>query len=186
VRLVIPGGGFNRPSFYEQGRFMDKRLDFYEINAGYIAYLLKFDSKVPYIDYSETSKHDKFMCGIVLSVNGFDYFAPISSFAVQQRTNMVIKNEKGKPVSSIRFSFMIPIPQGVATPKSIKNEPSPEYRRLLDLELRFCRRNEKAIRRMAKHIHNSVVNIKDPIMVKNCCDFSKLESACTNYIPHVP
>ena len=76
---------------------------------------------------------------------------------------------------------MIPIPQGVATTKSIKNEPSPEYRRLLDLELRFCRRNEKAIRRMAKHIHNSVVNIKDPIMVKNCCDFDKLETVCANY-----
>ena len=41
--------------------------------------------------------------------------------------------------------------------------------------------NEKAIRRMAKHIHNSVVNIKDPIMVKNCCDFDKLETACAHY-----
>ena len=74
---------------------------------------------------------------------------------VQQRTNMVIINEKGKPISSIRFSFMIPVPSGVVTVKSIKNKPSPEYRRLLDLELRFCRKNEKAIRRMAKHIHNN-------------------------------
>ena len=160
---------------------MDNQLDFYEVSADYIAYLLKFDSKVPHIDYSEASKHDKFMCGIVLFVNGYDYFAPISSFAVQQRTNMVITNEKGKSISSIRFSFMIPIPQGVATPKSIKCEPSPEYRRLLNLELRFCRKNEKAIRRMAKHIYNSVVNVKDPIMVKNCCNFSKLETACANY-----
>jgi len=160
---------------------MDKQLDFYEVDADYITYLLKFDSKVPYIDYSETSKHDKFMCGIVLSVNGHDYFAPISSFVVQQRTNMVIKNENGKPISSIRFSFMIPIPQGVATPKSIKSEPSPKYKRLLDLELRFCRKNEKAIRRMAKHIHNTVVNAKDLIMAKNCCDFAKLEAACANY-----
>jgi len=160
---------------------MDKQLDFYEVSADYIAYLHKFDSKVPLVDYSKTSKHDKFMCGIVLSVNGHDYFAPISSFAVQQRTNIVIKNEKDKPISSIRFSFMIPVPSGVVTVKSIKNEPSPEYRRLLDLELRFCRKNEKAIRRMARHIHNSVTNGKDPIMAKNCCDFSKLEAACSEY-----
>jgi|GEM_PF-5817076 len=33
---------------------MDKQLDFYEVNADYIAYLLKFDSKVPHVDYSET------------------------------------------------------------------------------------------------------------------------------------
>ena len=104
---------------------MDKQLDFYEVSADYIAYLVKFDSKVPHIDYSQSSNHDKFMCGIVLSVNGYDYFAPISSFAVQQRTNMIIKNENGKGISSIRFSFMIPIPKGVATPKSIKSEPSP-------------------------------------------------------------
>jgi len=160
---------------------MDKQLDFYEIRADYIAYLLKFDSKVPHIDYSETSPHDKFMCGIVLSVNGYDYFAPISSFATQQRTNMVIKNEKGKPISSIRFSFMIPVPPSVVDIKKIKNEPSLGYRRLLDLELRFCRKNEKAIRRMAKYIHNTVVNGKDPIVAKNCCDFSKLETACSNY-----
>lgn len=160
---------------------MDEQLDFCEVSADYIAYLHGFDSKVPLVDYSKTSKHDKFMCGIVLSVNGHNYFAPISSFATQQRTNVVITNENGKPISSIRFSFMIPVPSGVVSVKSIKNEPSIEYRRLLNLELRFCRKNEKAIRRMAKHIHNIVVNGKDPIMAKNCCDFSKLEAACIKY-----
>jgi len=160
---------------------MDKQLNFYEVSADYIKYLLQFDSKVPYIDYSKTSQHDKFMCGIVLSVNGHDYFAPISSFAVPQRTNLIIKNEQGKPISSIRFSFMIPVPHGVATIKSIKDEPSPEYRRLLNMELRFCQKNANTIHRMAKHIHNTVVNGKDSIMAKNCCDFSKLELACVEY-----
>ncbi|MCL2399400.1 MAG: type III toxin-antitoxin system ToxN/AbiQ family toxin [Defluviitaleaceae bacterium] len=98
---------------------MGKQLDFYEASVGYIAYLYKFDSKVPLVGYSKTSKHDKFMCGIVLSVNGHDYFAPISSFVVQQRTNIVIKNEKDKPISSIWFSFMTPVLSGVVTVKSI-------------------------------------------------------------------
>ena len=160
---------------------MDKQLDFYEIDAEYISYLQTFEPKVPHIDYSETSGHDRFMCGVVLSVNGYDYFAPISSFAVQQRTNIIIKNEKDKPISSIRFSFMIPIPSDVATRKSIKSEPSAEYRRLLYLELRYCRKNTKTIYRMAKNIHSTVVNGKDPLMAKNCCDFSKLELACANY-----
>ena len=44
---------------------MDKKLDFYEVNPDYITYLHTFDSKVPNIVYSETSKHDKFMCGLV-------------------------------------------------------------------------------------------------------------------------
>ena len=70
---------------------MDRQLDFYEVNAEYIAYLMRFDAKVPYVDYTAESGHDKFLCGIVLSVNGHDYFAPISSFNTPQRTNMIIR-----------------------------------------------------------------------------------------------
>jgi len=133
------------------------------------------------VDYSATSKHDKFLCGIVLSINGHDYFAPISSFITQQRTNIIIKNEEGKSLSSIRFSFMIPVPPNVVVAKKIKDEPSPTYRRLLDWELQYCQKNSKAIYRLAKFVYNTVVNNRDPIMVKNCCDFKKLEAACAEY-----
>ena len=160
---------------------MDKLLDFYEVSADYISYLLRFDSKVPRVDYSATSKHDKFLCGIVLSVNNHDYFAPISSFITPQRTNMIIKNEEGKALSSIRFSFMVPVPSNVVIAKRIKEEPSSAYRRLLDWELRFCQNNTKAIHRLAKFVYTTVVQNKDPIMVKNCCDFKKLEAACAEY-----
>jgi len=161
---------------------MDKQLNFYEVSADYISYLLRFDSKVPRVDYSATSKRDKFLCGIVLSVNGHDYFAPITSFTTPQRTNMIIKNEENKAISSIRFSFMIPVPSNVIAIKIIKDEPSPKYRRLLDLELRFCRENSKTINRLAKFVYSTVVESKDPIMVKNCCDFKKLETACAEYV----
>jgi len=55
-------------------------LQFYEVDAEYIRYLMNVDSKVPQVDYSESSPHDRFLRGIVLTVNGHDYFAPISSF----------------------------------------------------------------------------------------------------------
>ena len=161
---------------------MDKQLDFYEVSADYISYLLRFDSKVPKVNYSATGKHDKFLCGIVLSVNSQNYFAPISSFVTQQRTNMIIINEEGRALSSIRFSFMIPVPSSAVTVKIIKDEPSLTYRRLLDWELRFCKKNAKAIYRLAKYVYNTVLDNKDPIMVKNCCDFKKLETACADYI----
>ncbi len=161
---------------------MDKQLDFYEVRVDYISYLRNFDSKVPKIDYSATSKHDKFLCGIVLFVNGHDYFAPISSFATAQRTNIIIKNEEGKAISSIRFSFMIPVPLYAVSIKRIKDEPSLEYRRLLDLELRFCQKNSKAIHRLAKYVYSTVVKKQDQIMVENCCDFQRLETACAKYL----
>ncbi|MCL2513750.1 MAG: type III toxin-antitoxin system ToxN/AbiQ family toxin [Oscillospiraceae bacterium] len=65
--------------------------------------------------------------------------------------------------------------------KRIQDEPSPAYRRLLDWELRFCLKNAKAIFRQAKYVYNTVVKEKDPLMIKNCCDFKKLEAACEEY-----
>jgi protein AbiQ len=128
------------PSLYVMEVSMAE-LRFYEVDAAYINYLLKTDAKVPRVDYSASSPHDKFLCGIVLSVSGHDYFAPISSFTEQQRTNVVIKNAKGRPLSSIRLSFMIPVPPGVAALKDIGAEPSRSYKFLLYNELRFCNRN---------------------------------------------
>jgi len=161
---------------------MDNQLNFYQIDVNYIAYLLEHDSRVPKVDYSDVNAHDKFLCGIVLKVNGNDYFAPISSFRTSQRTNIIIKDDNGKDVASIRFSFMIPVPHDVVTLKRIADEPSQQYRILLNMELRFCRRNTNAIYSRARFVYDSVTVKKDPLMVKNCCDFKVLEAACAEYV----
>ena len=160
---------------------MDKQLDFYQVDAAYIAYLLKYDSRVPKVDYSAVNAHEKFLCGIVLKVLGHDYFAPISSFRTPQRTNIIVKDVNGKDVASIRFSFMIPVPPDAITVKRISDEPSAKYRNLLNMELQYCRRNAKAIYSRAKFVYEAVTIKKDPLMVKNCCDFSTLETACAEY-----
>ena len=160
---------------------MDKQLNFFEIEAAYITYLLNIDKRVPRVDYSAGGSHDRFLCGIVLSVNEHDYFAPISSFKVPQRTNIIIKDDNGKSVASVRFSFMIPVPPGVVSLKRIVDEASPQYRILLNMELRFCRRNAHAIYSRARFVYDAVTVKKDPLMLKICCDFKALETACAEY-----
>ena len=160
-------------------------LKFFEVDAAYIDYLLKVDVRVPHVDYSATSPHAKFLCGIVLSVNGHEYFAPISSFTTSQRTNILIRNAKGRVLSSIRLSFMIPIPPGVATLKNIDAEPSQSYKFLLYNELRFCNKNADYIRQRARIIYDAVTVKKIPLMVKNCCDFKALETACYEYAKNI-
>jgi protein AbiQ len=160
---------------------MDHQLDFYQVDAAYIAHLLTIDGRVPKVDYSSVSDHDKFLCGIVLKVNGHDYFAPISSFRTPQRTNIIIKDDNGKDVASIRFSFMIPVPPGAFSVKRIADEPSAKYRILLNMELQFCRRNANAIYSRARFVYDAVTVKKDSLMVKNCCDFKALEAACAGY-----
>jgi protein AbiQ len=165
---------------------MDKQLDFYQVDANYIAYLLKFDNRVPKIDYSAANAHDKFLCGIVLNVHSHNYFVPISSFRTPQRTNIIIKDDNGKDISSIRFSFMIPVPPSAVSVKRIADEPSFKYRILLNMELRFCRRNANAIYSRARFVYESVTVKKDILMVKNCCDFNALETACAEYTKSLP
>ena len=157
-------------------------LKFYEVDASYIDYLLKVDSRVPRVDYSASSPHDKFLCGIVLKVHNHDYFAPITSFNKPQRTNVLIRNTQGRILSSIRLSFMIPIPPGAVSLKDIDSEPSQNYKFLLYNELRFCNKNADYIRHRARIVYDSVTVKKIPLMVQNCCDFGKLEIACSEYI----
>ncbi|GHV23600.1 hypothetical protein AGMMS49959_17140 [Planctomycetales bacterium] len=160
-----------------------EELDFYEVNADYINHLAAAERRVPRVDYSAVGSHNKFLCGVVLSVAQHRYFAPISSFTIPQRTNLIIKNERGKAISCIRFAFMIPVPPEAATRKIIQNEPSPKYRRLLNWELQFCRRNAAAIYSRAHFVYHAVVEKHDPLISKNCCDFKALEAACAAYAP---
>jgi len=157
-------------------------MRFYEVDTAYINYLLKVDSKVPHVNYSTISPYNKFLCGIVLSVNDHDYFAPISSFTTPQRTNILIRNSQGRILSSIRLSFMIPIPPGVVSLKNIDSEQSQSYKFLLYNELRFCNRNSDYICKRARIIYEAVTIKKIPFMVKNCCNFKLLETYCTEYI----
>ena len=88
-------------------------LKFYEVDMEYIKYLKENgDDKIPNIEYS---KHKKFFCGIVLTINNFNYFAPVSSYTRKVRTSFLIKdknkeNKQLKAISSLRFSFMFPCP----------------------------------------------------------------------------
>jgi len=175
-------GGFTAPCAMSLEKTDMSDLKFYEVDALYIDYLLKVDSKVPRVNYSASSPHDKFLCGIVLTVNNHDYFAPVTSFNKPQRTNVLIRNPQGRVLSSIRLSFMIPIPRSAVNLKDIDAEPSQNYKFLLYNELRFCNKNADYIRQRARIVYDAVTVKKIPLMVQNCCDFIKLEAACAKYM----
>lgn len=154
-------------------------IKFYEVDKKYIDYLKKTDRKVPNISYN---KHDKFMCGVVLNIEGRKYYAPVSSFAKRQRTNVLIKNNAGKVTSSIRFSFMFPVPDDKITEKDFSQESDITYRRLMMEEYKYCNQHEDEILDKAQYIYKSVTQDKNPLMIKNCCNFTKLEAAYDRYV----
>lgn len=149
-------------------------LKFYDIDPAYANYLRQFDQRIPNISYGT---NNKFVCGIVLSVAGHDYFAPISSNTAKQQTNILIKDNTGKPLASIKFSFMFPAPDATITPKDFKaiRATDPAYADLLEKEYVFCRKNEQAIRDKAAKVYRIGCSPKHTLH-KHCCDFHLLEA----------
>lgn len=159
------------------------KLKFYEVDGEYIKYLKENgDNKIPNIDYK---RHKKFFCGIVLTINNFNYFAPVSSYNKKAHTVFLImdKNRKTKElkaISSLRFSFMFPCPIEYLEQKDFSKEDE-QYQVLLRKELHYCNVNREKIRKKANEVYN--LSLKEETRNKfNICDFKKLEQKCLEYI----
>ena len=130
------------------------KLRFYEVDSEYIRYLRENgDNKIPNVNYD---KHKKFFCGIVLTINNFNYFAPVSSFNKKMHTVFLImdkdRNTKElKAISSLRFSFMFPCPIEFLSQKDFSKEDE-KYQILLRKELHYCNINRERIKKKAERV----------------------------------
>ncbi|MDY3368006.1 type III toxin-antitoxin system ToxN/AbiQ family toxin [Zhenhengia yiwuensis] len=159
------------------------KLKFYDVNKKYLDYLRAVDSQVPHQTYE---KNAKFFIGIVLDIDGKNYFAPVSSYNKKDRTNLIIKSEnkktgKTKDISSIRFSFMIPVPESELIVKDINAEPDEKYKNLLRDEYRFCTKHKQEIADLANTVYGWGTDTKHWLN-HCCCDFKKLEQAMEEYM----
>lgn len=159
------------------------KLKFYEVNSEYIKYLKENgDNKIPNIDYKN---HKKFFCGIVLTINNFNYFAPVSSYNKKAHTAFLIKDKDKetkelKPISSLRFSFMFPCPIEYLHQKDFSKE-NEKYQILLRKELHYCNINREKIKKLANEVYKLGLN-ENSKRKFNICDFKKLEEKCLEYI----
>lgn len=153
------------------------KLKFYEVDREYLKYLKENgDEKIPNFDYE---KHKKFYCGIVLTINNFNYFAPVSSYNKKVHTSFLIM-DKEKPISSLRFSFMFPCPIEYLNQKDFSKEEL-KYQMLLLKELNYCNKNVNRIKKLANEVYK--LGLKDESRKRfNICDFKKLEEKCLEYM----
>ena len=133
----------------------------------------------------EYEGHKKFFCGIVLTINNFNYFAPVSSYKKKVHTVFLIKDKdretkEMKPISSLRFSFMFPCPIEYLNQKDFSKEEE-KYRNLLRKELHYCNLNIDKIKKLANMVYKLGLNEKTRKMF-NICDFKELEKMCLEYI----
>ena len=163
------------------------KLNFYTVDLKYIQYLQNAEhehrgfSRVPNMKYGKEHK-EKFLCGIVLQVNGMDYYVPVTSYKDKKPDNFLIVADNEQVVGSLRFNYMFPVPAGLISIRIIDKEPDRAYRALLSQELRYCIKNSEAIQRLAERTYKRVKLGKDLGLVANSCAFHLLEQKCLEYV----
>ncbi len=162
-------------------------FSFYLIDADYCNYLRETDPCVPYnMDHKATRP----FIGIVFTVNGFHYYAPLSS---PKKKHLHMKNQpdflkinRGE-WGVINFNNMIPVPLECLTKISPQIHASDSrqdiaYKNLLSNQLSWCNSHKDAILKQADKLYRIVTQGKAwGSLSKRCCNFSLDERRCLLY-----
>lgn len=165
-------------------------MDFYRIDEKYNQFLQRYEkekrgvTKVPNLKYAD---RNKFAFGAVMKVNGINYYVAVSSFDKKQEANILIRipGDKKEVKGSLRFNYMVPVPDDCIQKLIIKDIKDEKYRTLLNKEYQFCMDNTIRIQKKANKIYEMVTTNRKQILTDNSCDFHILEAGYQEYIEKV-
>ena len=165
-------------------------MDFYRIDEKYNQFLQRYEkekrgvTKVPNLKYAD---RDKFAFGAVMKVNGINYYVAVSSFDKKQEANILIRipGDKKEVKGSLRFNYMVPVPDDCIQKLIIKDIKDEKYRTLLNKEYQFCMDYTIRIQKKANKIYEMVTTHRKQILTDNSCDFHILEAGYQEYIEKV-
>ena len=169
------------------------KLNLYSISDEYIKYLRKFESKV-YDNKEELRTYKRKYLGIVLTINGFNYYIPMSSpkksdyldyenKIIRHDTKTIIRvQNSGRLYGTLRISNMIPVPITELEPYILADEKDPKYKQVILGELRYIDSNSDKIIKYAKIVYNQKIKkIENIGYIKNTVDFKLLEEKCKEF-----
>lgn len=160
-------------------------MDFYHIKDNYINYLRSFDSKV-----AENKNEKRPYVGIVLSIDGIDYFAPFTSPKPKHLTmknGIDFRKIDGGKLGAINLNNMIPVLQSELIQFTIAKVPEGGYRRLLQNQYTFIENDMEEIQLNALKLRtviftdDSKLNNHNREIKKRCCNLPLLESIYMKY-----
>lgn len=155
-------------------------MRFYYVDSDYVKYLRQFENKISTLDYG-ANKNEKFICGVLLTVNNCDYYAPISSNKQLFKTSFPIY-DKDNLLSTVRLSYMFPVPKSLLTEVNFKEikKTNLGYYSLIRKEWNYILHNQEQLIKQAEKVYK-IGTSKNHFLKKNCCDFILLEEKCQQY-----
>ncbi|MDO4488530.1 MAG: type III toxin-antitoxin system ToxN/AbiQ family toxin [Eubacteriales bacterium] len=155
-------------------------LKIYEVNPRYVKYLSGFQD---HIFISDGSKANRKYVGIILEIDGFKYFVPLSSFKQKhEKMGERVDFIKIKDYAVININNMIPVPDSEFSLVDINRIADQHYRFLLQAESREINRQRNRIMKNADIVYkHKLRNGDNSPLAKRTNDFMILEKACKDY-----
>lgn len=162
------------------------KLNLYSISDKYIEYLRKFDNRI-YDNKEEKRTFERKYLGIVLTVNEFNYYIPMSSpkksdyidfknKIIRNDTKTIIRIHDTKRLyGTLRISNMIPVPITELEPYILSNEKDLKYKDVILGELRYINNNSNKIVKYANIVYKQKIKNINIGYIKNTVDFKLLE-----------
>lgn len=168
------------------------KLNLYSVSDKYIKYLMQFDNRI-YDNKEDSRTYKRKYVGVVLTINGFNYYVPMSSpkksdyidyekKIIRNDTKTIIRiHEGGRLYGTLRISNMIPVPITELEPYIITDEKDLKYRQVILGELRYINSNTDKIVKYAKIVYNQKIKNIDIGYIKNTVDFKVLEEKLSSW-----
>lgn len=169
------------------------KLNLYSISDEYINYLRKFDNRI-YDNKEDIRVHRRKYLGVVLTVNEFNYYIPMSSpkksdyidvekNLIRNDTKTIIRiHEGGRLYGTLRISNMIPVPITELEPYVISSEEDFKYKEVILGELRYINYNSKKIVKYSKTVYEQKTKNLNIGYIKNTVDFKLLEEKLREWV----
>lgn len=148
---------------------------FYTIDNDFISDLKTIDSRI-----QDNYNGKRPYLGIILEINGLNYFAPLSSYKPKQDkiNNLSVFKiyEKGNPnnkLGVVHINNMFPVPTDKLTP--VVFDLNDKYGRMMQNQYEYILHNQENIKKQALTLYNLVVNNRSSFFAKISCDFIILE-----------
>lgn len=157
------------------------RLKLYCIADEYINYLRKYDEKVPF-NKSQTRP----FIGVVYTLNGSNYFAPLSSpkpkhLKMSNHAIDIWKIDSGK-LGIVNINNMLPSPYEALT-EVIPTIKDRKYKKLLENQISSINADRDILLKKIERFQNKYRHNQLDLCVKErCCNFDLLEEKCKEYI----
>ena len=174
-------------------------MHLYSISDEYINFLRKKFPRV-YSNKENIRVHNRKYLGVVIQIDSHKYYISLSSpkekhdyiFVDGKRTirkdslivmrittgsfdNKVLKG-------TLQIGTMIPVPDSEIQLYDVKNEPDQAYKDLVNEEIIYIRKHEKAIIKNAKVLYSKRKSGETNRVVQSCLDFQALEVECDKWI----